>query len=110
MFAACMLRTMRACVLGVEFTKGTQTPGATTGVLALHINDQQAGTLEDAMIQIGKFALCGEGLNIGRDGGVPSPTTTPADGPGRSAEPRSAAWSSTSPASPTSTSRWKPSQ
>lgn len=53
MFAACMPGTMRPCVLGVEFTKGSQTPGAPTGALALYIDDQQDGTLEDAMIQNG---------------------------------------------------------
>ena len=69
------------CVLGVEFTKQSQTPGATTGSLALYINDQQVGSLEDVMIQNGKFALCGEGLNIGRDGGAPVTYDYPGERP-----------------------------
>ena len=81
MFAACMLGTMRPCVLGVEFTKGSQSPGAPTGALALYINDQQVGTLEDAMIQNGRFALCGEGLNIGPDGGAPITDDYPGERP-----------------------------
>jgi arylsulfatase len=59
------------CVLGVEFTKGSQTPQATTGSLALFINDRKVGQLADVRTQNGKFNLCGEGLNIGRDGGAP---------------------------------------
>ena len=59
------------CVLGVEFTKESQTPEATTGSLALFIDDKKVGELADVQTQNGKFALCGEGLNIGRDGGAP---------------------------------------
>jgi hypothetical protein len=70
-----------ACVVGVEFTKGAQTPSETTGTLTLFVNDQTAGTLEDAKIQNGKFNLCGEGLNIGRDGGAPVTEDYPGDRP-----------------------------
>ncbi|MGZ6913655.1 MAG: arylsulfatase, partial [Acidimicrobiia bacterium] len=59
------------CVLGVEFTKESQTPQATTGSLALFIGEKKVGELAGVMIQNGKFNLCGEGLNIGRDGGAP---------------------------------------
>src|SRR5205085_3027186 len=58
-------------VLGVEFTKESQTPEATTGSLVLFIDDKQVGELERVTAQNGKFNLCGEGLNIGRDGGAP---------------------------------------
>jgi len=42
----------------------------TTGLLSLHINDQKVGEAE-IRTQPGKFALSGEGLNIGRDGADP---------------------------------------
>ena len=47
------------------------TPQATTGSLTLFIDDRKVGERADVKIQNGKFALCGEGLNIGRDGGMP---------------------------------------
>jgi len=59
------------CVLGVEFTKENQTPSETTGTFTLFVGDKATATLKDAKIQNGKFNLCGEGLNIGRDGGAP---------------------------------------
>ena len=34
----------------------------------LHINDKTVAELAGMHTQVGKFALCGEGLNIGRDG------------------------------------------
>jgi arylsulfatase len=42
----------------------------TTGTLSLYVNDEKVG---EATIQTqpGKFALSGEGLNIGRDGADP---------------------------------------
>ena len=42
----------------------------TTGSFALYIDDKKVGELSGAMLQNGKFTLCGEGLNIGRDGGA----------------------------------------
>jgi arylsulfatase len=57
------------CVLGVEFGKQSMTPQATIGTLTLYIDDKEVGSLGDVKTQLGKFALCGEGLNIGRDGG-----------------------------------------
>ncbi|UYM04203.1 arylsulfatase [Solicola gregarius] len=50
-----------SCVVGVEFTKQSQTPGATTGSLAMFIGDTLVAELDDVMIQNGKFNLCGEG-------------------------------------------------
>ena len=77
-------------MLGVEFTKESQTPAATTGSLALFIDDKKVGELADVMIQNGKFNLCGEGLNIGRDGGAPvTVRLSRSTGPGRSSAPRS---------------------
>ena len=58
-------------VLGVEFTKGDMAPGALMGTLTLHIDGDTVGTLEGVKTQLGKFNLCGEGLNVGRDGGAP---------------------------------------
>jgi arylsulfatase A-like enzyme len=69
------------CVLGVEFTKESQTPQATTGSLALYIDDKKVGELADVKIQNGKFALAGEGLNIGRDGASPVTWDYPGDRP-----------------------------
>ena len=59
------------CILGVEFTKQSQTAPATVGTFTLFVDDKATATLTDAKIQNGKFNLCGEGLNIGRDGGAP---------------------------------------
>jgi arylsulfatase len=69
------------CILGVEVAKQAQTPAATTGQLTLFIDDRQVGELGDVKIQNGKFALCGEGLNIGRDGGAPVTLDYPFDRP-----------------------------
>jgi arylsulfatase A-like enzyme len=69
------------CVLGVEFRKESQTPQATTGTVTLFIDDREVGELEGAKIQNGKFALCGEGLNIGRDGGAPVTPDYPLERP-----------------------------
>ncbi len=69
------------CVLGVEFTKLSRTPQATVGTLSLFINDQQVGQLPNVKTQNGKFSLCGEGLNIGRDGGAPVTEDYPGERP-----------------------------
>jgi hypothetical protein len=39
-----------------------------------HEHRPEVGSLEDAKIQDGKFALAGEGLNVGRDGRSPVPS------------------------------------
>lgn len=64
------------CVLGVEFVKekmetigGSPLPNATIGSAKLFINDQQVGALSPFQTQVGSFAICGEGVCIGRDGG-----------------------------------------
>ena len=66
------------CVLGMEFTKeslrsirNAPMPNQCVGSAALYINDKQVGELKEMYTQLGKFALCGEGLNIGRDGSAP---------------------------------------
>jgi len=69
------------CVLGAAFTKESQTPQATTGTLGLFIDDKQVGEIKGMRIQNGKFALCGEGLNIGLDGGAPVTADYPLDRP-----------------------------
>ena len=58
-------------VLGVEFTKDDATATATIGTVTLYVDDHAVGELKKVKTQLGKFALCGEGLNIGRDGGAP---------------------------------------
>jgi arylsulfatase len=62
-------------VFGVEFVKekqetvgGSRIPNAVTGTATLYINDKKVGELKNMKAQVGKFALTGEGLNIGRDG------------------------------------------
>ena len=58
-------------VLGAEFTKDDATATATIGTVTLYIDDRAVGELKKVKTQLGKFSLCGEGLNIGRDGGAP---------------------------------------
>jgi hypothetical protein len=43
--------------------------------------DEQVGSLQDVKIQNGKFALAGEGLNVGRDGGSPVTWDYPGERP-----------------------------
>lgn len=66
------------CVLGVEFGKdhlatlrNAPLPNQCIGHAALYIDDRKVGEYADMATQLGKFALCGEGLNVGRDGGAP---------------------------------------
>ncbi len=65
-------------VLGVEFVKeklqairNSPVPNQCIGTATLYINDQKVGEYKGMATQLGKFALCGEGLNIGRDGSAP---------------------------------------
>ena len=67
--------------LGVEFTKEDSTAQATIGTLNLYIDTKSAGELKNVKTQLGKFNLCGEGLNIGRDGGAPVTGDYPGDRP-----------------------------
>jgi len=76
------------CVLGVEFVKekyqairNSPVPNQCVGNATLYINDQQVCSLKGMVTQLGKFALCGEGLNIGRDGGAPVTLDYPGDEP-----------------------------
>jgi arylsulfatase len=58
-----------AHVLGVEFTKETRGEhGESHGPLKLHVDDQVVGEAQ-IRTMTGHFALCGEGLCIGYDGG-----------------------------------------
>lgn len=68
-------------VLGVDFTKSDTTREATIGRLRLHIDGRSVGELDGVKTQLGKFNLCGEGLNIGRDGGAPVTLDYPGDRP-----------------------------
>jgi arylsulfatase A-like enzyme len=63
------------CVLGFEFTKeklqtigNAPMPNQCVGKGALYINGKKVAELAEMHTQVGKFALCGEGLNVGRDG------------------------------------------
>jgi arylsulfatase A-like enzyme len=63
------------CVLGFEFKMQemvklgeSPVPNQCVGHGRLHINDTTVAELDGMHTQVGKFSLCGEGLNIGRDG------------------------------------------
>jgi len=67
-----------SCVLGVEFVKeklnairNSPVPNQCVGTATLYIDDRKVGEFSGMTTQLGKFALCGEGLNVGRDGGAP---------------------------------------
>src|SRR4029453_3289521 len=64
--------------LGVEFVKeklqavrNSPVPNQCVGTAILYINDQRVGEFKGVCTPLGKLALCGEGLNLGRDGGAP---------------------------------------
>jgi arylsulfatase len=76
------------CVLGVEFAKekvqaigNSPVPNQCVGTASLYIDEQKVGERKGMCTQLGKFALCGEGLNIGRDGGAPVTLDYPGDQP-----------------------------
>lgn len=56
--------------LGIRFRAEGREGANTVGMAALYINDRQVGE-NKIMTQPGYFALCGEGLAIGRDTGQP---------------------------------------
>jgi arylsulfatase len=62
------------CVVGVEFvmdrleTVGGPAPSRCVGRATLHVDDRVVAERAALHTQVGKFALCGEGLNVGRDG------------------------------------------
>jgi arylsulfatase A-like enzyme len=64
------------CVVGVEFVKesmekfrGSPVPNQCVGTCKLYVDDKVVAQQAGWWTQVGKFALCGEGLNIGRDSG-----------------------------------------
>jgi arylsulfatase len=59
-------------VLTAEFQKtgNDQRTASATGTLTLYVDDEPAGSIE-VMTQPGFFALCGDGLCVGRDSGSP---------------------------------------
>jgi arylsulfatase len=58
-------------VLSAEFAKTGSTDNASsTGTLTLHVDEVKVGEAE-IMTQPGFFALCGDGLCVGRDSGSP---------------------------------------
>jgi arylsulfatase len=76
------------CVLGMEFTKeklnkirNSPVPNQCEGTATLFINDKKVGEYKSMFAQLGKFALCGEGLNIGREGGAPVTLDYPGEQP-----------------------------
>ena len=76
------------CVLGVEFVKeklnairNSPFPNQCIGTAKLYINDKKVGEFKGMATQLGKFALCGEGLNIGRDGSANVTNDYPGDMP-----------------------------
>ena len=75
-------------VLGVEFAKeklqsirNAPFPNQCIGTATLYINDQKVGEFKGMATQLGKFALTGEGLNIGRDGSAPVTSDYPGPQP-----------------------------
>jgi arylsulfatase len=70
-----------ASTLSAIFTKeGENPPHVANGTLALYINDEKVGE-GTIMTQPGKFAIAGEGLNVGRDGGEPVTPDYPGEYP-----------------------------
>jgi arylsulfatase len=76
------------CTLGLEFTKQKMTtvgsaplPNQCVGRARLHINGKTVAELAEMHTQVGKFALAGEGLNIGRDGAGPVTADYPGEQP-----------------------------
>lgn len=64
------------CVVGFDFTRlrldsigASSVPNRCVGNGRLHINDKSVARLDEMHTQVGRFTLCGEGLNIGYDGG-----------------------------------------
>jgi arylsulfatase A-like enzyme len=66
--------------LSASFEKDDSDTMPTTGTLSLYFNREKVGE-GNIKTQPGKFALAGEGLNIGRDGGEPVTSDYPGDAP-----------------------------
>jgi hypothetical protein len=78
------------CVLGVEFVKdrlveigGSSVANQAIGRASLYIDGEVVAELAEMRAQIGKFALTGEGLNVGRDGSAPVTDDYPGSRPWR---------------------------
>jgi arylsulfatase A-like enzyme len=68
-------------VLGVRFTQEETAAGAATGTATLFIDDAEVGEYRGMRTQLGKFALSGEGLTIGRDSSANVTDDYPGDRP-----------------------------
>jgi arylsulfatase A-like enzyme len=68
------------CVLGVAYDMEATQKTSATGTLSLFINEKKVGE-KKIKTQLGKFALSGEGFNVGRDGGAPVTNDYPGDRP-----------------------------
>ena len=68
------------CVLGVAYDMEATQKTSATGTLLLYINGKKVGE-KKIKTQLGKFALSGEGFNVGRDGGAPVTNDYPGDRP-----------------------------
>jgi arylsulfatase len=68
------------CVLGVAYDMEATQKTSATGTLSLYINEKKVGE-KKIKTQLGKFALSGEGFNVGRDGGAPVTDDYPGDRP-----------------------------
>ena len=68
-------------LLSASFDKtGEQPQGVAQGILSLYYGDHKVGE-GHIQTQPGKFALGGEGLNVGRDGGAPVTSDYPGEAP-----------------------------
>jgi len=78
------------CVVGVEFVKdrlvqigGSSVANQAIGRASLYIDGEVVAEISEMRAQIGKFALTGEGLNVGRDGSAPVTDDDPGSMPWR---------------------------
>ena len=68
-------------LLSASFDKtGEQPQGVAQGILSLYYGDHKVGE-GHIQTQPGKFAIGGEGLNAGRDGGAPVTSDYPGEAP-----------------------------
>jgi len=68
------------CILGVAYDMEAIEETSATGTLSLYINEKKVGE-KKIKTQLGRFALAGEGFNVGRDGGAPVTNDYPGDQP-----------------------------
>jgi arylsulfatase len=75
------LPTGTKLLLSASFDKtGEQPKGVAQGTLSLYYGERKVGE-GHIQTQPGKFAIGGEGLNVGRDGGAPVTSDYPGDAP-----------------------------